>query len=136
MSPLETLSPNTLFLGEAVVRILGAFVLLNIFSAGIWCILKGIGTHKKMQRLMLVRGQTNRGKGLFGAYISWHWNGSEFWSADPYFFALASKEVIPIRVNSLGVDHKLDIWTHNGKGRIAVGILFCILAIALAFKLT
>lgn len=136
MSPLEAAHPDTVFLGEAVVRIIGAFILLNIFSAGVWCILKGISTHKRMKKLTPVRALTQKSKGLCGASLIWKWKCEEVWAVTPYFFALASREVIPIRVNAMGMQHKLDIWTHNGKGRIIVGCFLCLLAIILAFKLT
>jgi hypothetical protein len=117
---------------EFVIRIIGTLLLLNLFSFGIWFILRGRTVRQRLHKLKGVDGKiTHIGK-FFQASVSWKHFGGEYWGVDPSLYAFTTKEVIPLRVSHDGTQYYLNIWTHNGKGQIGLGIFLCLSAAYLA----
>lgn len=122
-------------LAEFAVRAIGTLLLLNLFSFGAWFVLRGRKTQIKLSKLRLVDGRvTSIGK-FFQASVSWRHLGEEYWGIDPSLYALTKKEIIPLRISHDGTAYYLNIWTHNGKGQILLGIFLCLSAVYLAFVL-
>lgn len=125
----------TLIVVEFLFRIIGAFVLLNIFSLGVWLILKGMMTRRRLRRMHSAVGKIIRVGRKFHAAVAWNWKGQEVWGTATHLFTIRAKDTIPLYLAFDGMDYKLDIWTHNGKGKIASGVFCCLVAVCLAFVL-
>lgn len=119
-------------IAEFAIRAIGTLLLLNLFSFGLWFVLRGQKVRQRLRKLKLVDGKiTHIGK-FFQASVSWRHFGGEYWGVDPSLFAFTTKEVIPLYVSHDGTQYYLNIWTHNGKGQIGLGIFLCLSAAYLA----
>lgn len=125
----------TLIVFEFFFRVIGAFVLLNIFSLGIWLILRGMGTRRRLRRMHSTIGRIVQVGRRFHAAVAWRWKGQEVWGTATHLFTIRAKDSIPLRLAFDGMDYELDIWTHNGKGKIFTGVFACLVAIVLALIL-
>ena len=125
----------TLIVAEFLFRIIGAFVLLNIFSLGVWMVFRGLATRRKLRRMHSTIGKIIRIGSKFHAAVAWNWKGQEVWGTATHLFTLRAKDSIPLYLAFDGMEYQLDIWTHNGKGRIAAGVGACLVAIAMSFIL-
>lgn len=125
----------TLIVAEFLFRVIGAFILLNIFSLGVWLIMRGLVTRRKLRRMHSAIGKIVRVGRKFHAAVAWNWKGQEVWGTATHLFTLRARDSIPLYLAFDGMEYQLDIWTHNGKGKIAVGVFACLLAIALTFVL-
>jgi hypothetical protein len=120
---------------EFAIRIICTLLLLNLCSFGVWFVLRGQNVRRKLRKLKLVDGRILHIGKFFKASVSWKHLGGEYWGVDPSLYAITTKEVIPLRVSHDGTQYYLNIWTHNGKGQIALGIFLCLSAAYLAFIL-
>ena len=120
---------------EFAIRTISTLLLLNLFSFGVWFILRGRKTRLKLRKLRLVDGKIIRSGKFFQANVSWKHLGEEHWGIDPSLYALTTKEAIRLYLNHDGTQYHLNIWTHNGRGQIVLGIILCLSAIYLAFIL-
>lgn len=122
-------------LAELAIRIICTLLLLNLFSFGIWFVLRGRKVQRRLRKLRLVDGRiTHIGK-FFQASVSWKHLGGEYWGIDPTLYAITMKEVIPLYISHDGTQYYLNIWTHNGRGQIGLGIFLCLSAAYLAITL-
>lgn len=122
-------------LAELIIRIIGSLLLLNLFSFGIWFIIRGRNLQRRLRKLRVVDGKIVHIGKFFQASVSWKHLGAEHWGIDPSLFAFTTREVIPLYITHDGTQYYLNIWTHNGKGQIGLGIFLCLAAAYLAFVL-
>jgi hypothetical protein len=122
-------------LAEFAIRCIGTLLLLNLFSFGIWFVLRGRKVQLKLRKLRLVDGKITSIGRFFQASVSWKHLGMVYWGIDPSLYAFTTKEVIPLYISHDGTQYFLNIWTHNGKGQIGLGIFLCLAATYLAFIL-
>lgn len=120
---------------EWLIRIAGAFLLINIFSLGLYTILRGYYKLKSLNRLHKVNGKVAKIGKHFRASVIWYWRGQEVHAIQPSLFALSKKETIPIYLYDNGMNFHLNIWTHNGKGLMLAGLLLCASALYLGIIL-
>lgn len=122
-------------IAELAIRIICTLLLLNLFSFGIWFVLRGRKVQRKLRKLRLVDGKIIHIGKFFQASVSWRHLGGEYWGIDPSLYAITRKEVIPLYISHDGTQYYLNIWTHNGRGQIGLGIFLCLSAAYLAVTL-
>ena len=122
-------------LAEFAIRCIGTVLLLNLFSFGVWFALRGRKTNLRLRKLRPTDGKIISIGKFFQASVSWRHLGAEYWGVDPSLYAFTKRDVIPLYVSHDGTQYYLNIWTHNGKGQIGLGILLCLSAVYLAFIL-
>lgn len=120
---------------EWLFRIGGAIILINLFTMGIYFILRGYYKMKRLNRMKKIDGRVTHIDKRFRATVRWYWMGQEVVAIEPSLFALHRNSVIPLFISETGMDFYLNIWTHNGKGLMISGFLLCASALILAIIL-
>lgn len=120
---------------EWIFRILGALVILNIFSYGIYLVIRGNYQRKRLGKMHKVTGYMAPPIRRINPSLQWYWQGQLFMTNSFHLIVLNRRETVPLRVTGSGIGSELDVWSHNGKGLIVAGIFACLLAIFLMIVL-
>lgn len=118
---------------ELVVRSVSALLILNVFSLGLYLIVRGYYKYKSFNRMRKVTGHVVKIHRWFRASVAWYWRGQEFMATDPALFAIRRRERVPLFISEDGVRFHLNIWTHNGIGLTIAGSILCLSALFLVF---
>lgn len=120
---------------EWLFRIGGAFLLINLFTLGVYFILRGYYKYKRLSRMKKMDGRVSKVHKRFRASIKWYWRGQEVVAIEPSLFAFHRNSIVPLFISETGMDFHLNIWTHNGKGLIVSGFILCLSALILMIVL-
>lgn len=118
-----------------LARILGAFLLLNLFAYGMWLIYGGLRRRKYLSKLRKVPAKlakdTNRS---LQAHLEWRHRNQDHWGVSPYMYTLFGKDTVSLYlINDLGTQYEMNMWYANGRGKIFAGS--SLLAIASFFTI-
>ncbi|MBC9705741.1 MAG: hypothetical protein H9W81_12390 [Enterococcus sp.] len=116
---------------ELVIRGISALLIINVFSLGLYMLVRGYYKHKSFSKMRKVNGHVITIHKWFRASVAWYWRGQEFMATDPALFALRKRERVPLFISEDGVRFHLNIWTHNGIGLAIAGSILCLSALLL-----
>lgn len=124
--------------GELLVRGILALVVANLFIFGIYLSLRGYFINYALKRSCIRKKATliklKRKKWqlfTFKSTISWNFRGESILGVEANLFTIRNKDTVIIYLFPGGYKYKLDTWSQNGKGLVALGITLCLIAFSL-----
>lgn len=117
------MQPSLIFSNQLIFVPLIAILLLAVFT-GAYVVYLGFRKRRSLRGYVKLPASIERiYYPSFAASIAWSYKGIRYYGLHSGVYALTKKDRVNILLHPHSMESNIDIWTHNGKGKILGGFL-------------